>query len=251
MLADQLWAVHHNAYGYAVRARAEADKDQLEEVVHRNDLRNRASGGSRPSRNGRAHAHDREFRAKLRWPTETYRSQAVRPLPIVYYRAGKHGALDLDPGDVVIWDSRAAQSSASNGSGEQHRESRATTDGNVSPSVDVHGRRRSVKVAGSQASYALRWHAKPQVPIALLPLKPSGSQLLARSGAQMQRSIRSWQVFRTGDRRDCLDQTGFNPRCRRKMWQNVQSPIVGRPVLNLSVGVICRVERRSRRISSR
>ena len=70
-LADELWAVHSNAYDYAVKSRAtEADRKHFEEVFTANDLRDRASGRSRPSRNRRADAGARQFRAALRRPAE-------------------------------------------------------------------------------------------------------------------------------------------------------------------------------------
>lgn len=149
-LADELWAVHSNAYDYTVMARAsEADKKHFDEVYTRTIyetehpvVRVHPETGERtivlgdlvqrfvgiPKYDGQ-----RLF--------DLFQSRITAPENTVRW--------NWKEGDIVIWDNRATQHYAVNDYGAQHRiVRRATIDGEVPVSVD--GRRSVTRIKAAK-----------------------------------------------------------------------------------------------------
>ena len=141
-LADELWAVHSNAYDYAaVRSRAtDADRKHFEEVftgtIYETEhpvVRVHPETGERTLVLGnfvqRFVGYSKSDGQKL---YELFQSHITSPENTVRWR--------WQAGDVAIWDNRATQHIAVNDYGDEHRVvHRATVDGDVPLSVD--GRR--------------------------------------------------------------------------------------------------------------
>jgi len=145
-LAEQLWAIHSNAYDYAVKSRAtEADKKHFDEVftatvyetehpvvrVHPETGERTLVLGNFVQRFVGVPKYDGQ---KL---FDLFQSHITAPENTVRWR--------WKTGDVAIWDNRATQHYAVNDYGDQHRVvRRATIDGDVPVSVD--GRRSTMRV---------------------------------------------------------------------------------------------------------
>ncbi|MCP3420138.1 TauD/TfdA family dioxygenase [Bradyrhizobium brasilense] len=140
-LADELWAVHSNAYDYAVKSRAsEADKKHFDEVYTRTIyetehpvVRVHPETGERTLVLGDLVRH---FVGIPKYDGQRlfdlFQSHITAPENTVRW--------NWKQGDVAIWDNRATQHYAINDYGDQHRVvRRATIDGEVPVGVD--GRR--------------------------------------------------------------------------------------------------------------
>jgi taurine dioxygenase len=146
-LADELWAVHSNAYDYAaVRSQAtEADRKHFEEVftgtVYETEhpvVRVHPETAERTLLLGnfaqRFLGYSKSDGQKLH---DLFQSHITAPENTVRWR--------WQEGDVAIWDNRATQHYAVNDYGDQRRVvRRATVDGDVPVSVD--GRRSITRV---------------------------------------------------------------------------------------------------------
>ncbi|RVL94233.1 TauD/TfdA dioxygenase family protein [Sinorhizobium meliloti] len=147
LLADNLWALHSNAYDYAAahpRASAE-EKKHYDEVftstIYETEhpvVRVHPETGERSLLLGnfvqRFVGLSRSDSTKL---YEVFQSYVTAPENTVRWR--------WKAGDVAIWDNRATQHYAVNDYGDQHRVvRRATVDGDVPISVD--GRRSATRV---------------------------------------------------------------------------------------------------------
>ncbi|MBT1516668.1 TauD/TfdA family dioxygenase [Bradyrhizobium sp. SRL28] len=137
-LADELWAIHSNAYDYAAMGHAsEADKKHFDEVYTRTifetehpAVRVHPETGERTLVLGDLvqrfvgipkHDSQRLF--------DLFQAHITRPENTVRW--------NWKEGDVAIWDNRATQHYAVNDYGDQHRVvRRATIDGEVPVSVD-------------------------------------------------------------------------------------------------------------------
>jgi taurine dioxygenase len=145
-LADELWAVHSNAYDYAVKSRAsEADRRHFDEVftgtvyetehpvvrVHPETGERTLVLGNFVQRFVGVPKHDGQ---KL---FELFQSHITAPENTVRWSWKR--------GDVAIWDNRATQHYAVNDYGDQQRVvRRVTLDGDVPVSVD--GRKSSTRI---------------------------------------------------------------------------------------------------------
>ncbi|MDC7746478.1 TauD/TfdA dioxygenase family protein [Rhizobium binxianense] len=157
LLADNLWAIHSNAYDYAaVRPRATAEeKKHFEEVftstIYETEhpvVRVHPETGERSLLLGnfvqRLVGLSKSDSAKL---YEVFQSYVTAPENTVRWR--------WRAGDVVIWDNRATQHYAVNDYGDQHRVvRRATVDGDVPVSVDGRRSVTHVKAAKPKAKAA-------------------------------------------------------------------------------------------------
>jgi taurine dioxygenase len=145
-LADGLWALHSNAYDYAVRTRAtEADRKHFDEVftgtVYETEhpvVRIHPESGERTLVLGnfvqRFVGHSKSDGQKL---FDLFQSHITAPENTVRWR--------WRAGDVAIWDNRATQHYAVNDYGDQRRQvRRATIDGDVPVGVD--GRRSVTRI---------------------------------------------------------------------------------------------------------
>ncbi|MFB6453515.1 TauD/TfdA dioxygenase family protein [Bradyrhizobium tunisiense] len=153
-LADELWAVHSNAYDYAVKTRAsEADRKHFDEVftgtiyetehpvvrVHPETSERTLVLGNFVQRFVGLPKYDGQ---KL---FELFQSHITAPENTVRWT--------WQTGDVAIWDNRATQHYAVNDYGDQHRVvRRATIDGEVPLSVD--GRRSVTRIKASKPQTA-------------------------------------------------------------------------------------------------
>jgi alkyl sulfatase len=138
-LAEELWAVHSNAYDYAaVRSHAtDAEKKHFEEVftgtIYETEhpvVRVHPETGERTLVLGnfvqRFVGHSKSDGQKL---YDLFQSHITAPENTLRWR--------WQAGDVAIWDNRATQHYAVNDYGDQHRiVRRATVDGDVPVSVD-------------------------------------------------------------------------------------------------------------------
>jgi taurine dioxygenase len=157
LLADNLWAIHSNAYDYAaVRPRATAEeKKHFEEVftstIYETEhpvVRVHPETGERSLLLGnfvqRLVGLSKSDSAKL---YEVFQSYVTAPENTVRWR--------WRAGDVAIWDNRATQHYAVNDYGDQHRVvRRATVDGDVPVSVDGRRSITHVKAAKPKAKAA-------------------------------------------------------------------------------------------------
>jgi taurine dioxygenase len=153
LLAENLWAIHSNAYDYAaVRPRAtDEEKKHFEEVftstIYETEhpaVRVHPETGERSLLLGnfvqRIVGLSKSDSTKL---YEVLQSYVTAPENTVRWR--------WSAGDVVIWDNRATQHYAVNDYGDQHRVvRRATVDGDVPVSVD--GRRSVTHVKAAKAA---------------------------------------------------------------------------------------------------
>ena len=152
-LADELWAVHSNAYDYAVKTRAsEADGS--------NSRRSSRRRSTRPSIPWFASIPKP---ASGRWCSAIssqrfvglpkYDSQKLFDLFQSHITAPENTVRwNWRQGDVVIWDNRATQHYAVNDYGDQHRiVRRATIDGDVPVSIDGRSSVTRIKAAKPQA----------------------------------------------------------------------------------------------------
>jgi alpha-ketoglutarate-dependent taurine dioxygenase len=149
-LADELWAVHSNAYDYAVKSRAtEADRKHFDEVftgttyeteypvvrVHPETGERTLVLGNFVQRFVGLPKYDGQ---KL---FDLFQSHITAPENTVRW--------NWQAGDVAIWDNRATQHYAVNDYGDQHRVvRRATIDGDVPVSID--GRRSVTRIKTSK-----------------------------------------------------------------------------------------------------
>jgi len=149
-LADQLWALHSNAYDYAVKPRAtEADRKYFDEVftgtvyetehpvvrVHPETGERTLVLGNFVQRFVGVSKYDGQ---KL---FDLFQSHITAPENTVRW--------NWQTGDVAIWDNRATQHYAVNDYGDQHRiVRRVTIDGDVPVSVD--GRRSATRIKGAK-----------------------------------------------------------------------------------------------------
>ncbi|MGY3078002.1 alpha-ketoglutarate-dependent taurine dioxygenase [Bradyrhizobium sp. LM6.10] len=153
-LADELWAVHSNAYDYAVKARAtDADRKHFDEVftgtVYETEhpvVRVHPETGERTLVLGnfvqRFVGLSKYDGQKL---FELFQSHITAPENTVRWT--------WQAGDVAIWDNRATQHYAVNDYGDQHRiVRRATIEGEVPLSVD--GRRSVSRIKTPKSSNA-------------------------------------------------------------------------------------------------
>ncbi|TIT79430.1 MAG: TauD/TfdA family dioxygenase, partial [Mesorhizobium sp.] len=157
LLADNLWAIHSNAYDYAaVRPRATAEeRKHFEEVftstVYETEhpvVRVHPETGERSLLLGnfvqRFVGLSKNDSAKL---YELFQSYVTTPENTVRWR--------WHAGDVAIWDNRATQHYAVNDYGDQQRiVRRATVDGDVPVSVDGRRSVTHVKTAKPAAKAA-------------------------------------------------------------------------------------------------
>ncbi|MBR1217750.1 TauD/TfdA family dioxygenase [Bradyrhizobium sp. U87765 SZCCT0131] len=146
-LADELWALHSNAYDYAaVKTRAsEADRKHFEEVftgtIYETEhpvVRVHPETGERTLLLGnfvqRFIGLPKSDGQKL---YDLFQSHITAPENTVRWR--------WQAGDVAIWDNRATQHYAVNDYGDQHRiVRRATVDGDIPVGVD--GRRSTTRI---------------------------------------------------------------------------------------------------------
>ena len=151
-LADQLWAIHSNAYDYAVKSRAtEADKKHFDFTgtvyetehpvvrVHPETGEHTLVLGNFVQRFVGVPKFDGQ---KL---FDIFQSHITAPENTVRWR--------WKTGDVAIWDNRATQHYAVNDYGEQYRVvRRATIAGDVPVSVD--GRRSTTRVKAAKQTPA-------------------------------------------------------------------------------------------------
>lgn len=153
-LADELWAVHSNAYDYAVKTRAsEADRKHFDEVftgtiyetehpvvrVHPETGERTLVLGNFVQRFVGLPKYDGQ---KL---FDLFQSHITAPENTVRW--------SWQAGDVAIWDNRATQHYAVNDYGNQHRiVRRATVDGDVPLSVD--GRPSVTRIKSSKPQTA-------------------------------------------------------------------------------------------------
>jgi alpha-ketoglutarate-dependent sulfate ester dioxygenase len=153
-LADELWAVHSNAYDYAVKSRAsEADKKHFDEIftgtVYETEhpvVRVHPETGERTLVLGnfvqRFVGLPKYDGQKL---FELFQSHITAPENTVRW--------NWQAGDVAIWDNRATQHYAVNDYGDQHRiVRRATIDGDVPVSID--GRRSVTRIKSTKPQTA-------------------------------------------------------------------------------------------------
>ncbi|GGC92506.1 TauD/TfdA dioxygenase family protein [Chelatococcus reniformis] len=154
-LADELWAVHSNAYDYAAvkMQGSEADRKHFEDVftgtIYETEhpvVRVHPETGERTLILGnfvqRFAGLSKGDGQKL---YDLFQSHITAPENTVRWR--------WQAGDVAIWDNRATQHYAVNDYGEQHRVvRRATVDGDVPVSVD--GRRSVTRVKTSKSAVA-------------------------------------------------------------------------------------------------
>ncbi|TIX60037.1 MAG: TauD/TfdA family dioxygenase, partial [Mesorhizobium sp.] len=157
ILADNLWAIHSNAYDYAaVRPRATAEeKRHFEEVftstIYETEhpvVRVHPETGEKSLLLGnfvqRLVGLSKSDSAKL---YEVFQSYVTAPENTVRWR--------WQVGDVAIWDNRATQHYAVNDYGDQHRVvRRATVDGDVPIGVDGRRSITHVKAAKPAAKAA-------------------------------------------------------------------------------------------------
>jgi len=149
-LADELWALHSNAYDYAVKPRAtEADRKYFDEVftgtvyetehpvvrVHPETGERTLVLGNFVQRFVGVSKYDGQ---KL---FDLFQSHITAPENTVRW--------NWQTGDVAIWDNRATQHYAVNDYGDQHRiVRRVTIDGDVPVSID--GRRSATRIKGAK-----------------------------------------------------------------------------------------------------
>lgn len=157
LLADNLWAIHSNAYDYAaVRPRASAEeKKHFEEVftstIYETEhpvVRVHPETGEKSLLLGnfvqRLVGLSKSDSANL---YELFQSYVTAPENTVRWR--------WQGGDVAIWDNRATQHYAVNDYGDQHRVvRRATVDGDIPVSVDGRRSVTHVKTAKPAAKAA-------------------------------------------------------------------------------------------------
>ena len=155
LLADNLWAIHSNAYDYAaVRPRATAEeRKHFDEVftstVYETEhpvVRVHPETGERSLLLGnfvqRLAGLSKADSAKL---YELFQSYVTAPENTVRWR--------WRTGDVAIWDNRATEHYAVNDYGDQHRiVRRATVDGDVPLSVDGRRSVTHIKLAKLKAA---------------------------------------------------------------------------------------------------
>src|ERR1700726_1898495 len=155
-LADELWAVHSNAYDYAVKSRAtEADRKHFDEVftgtiyetehpvvrVHPETGERTLVLGNFVQRFVGLPKYDGQ---KL---FDLFQSHITAPENTVRW--------NWQTGDVAIWDNRATQHYAVNDYGDQHRVvRRATIDGDVPVSVDGRNSVTRIKTSKQPAAKA-------------------------------------------------------------------------------------------------
>ncbi|WOH69934.1 TauD/TfdA family dioxygenase [Bradyrhizobium sp. BWA-3-5] len=137
-LADELWAVHGNAYDFAVTARpSEADKKHFDEVYTRTIYETEHPVV-------RVHPETRERTLVLGNHVlrfvgiPKFDGQRLFDLFQSYVTAAENTVRwKWKEGDVAIWDNRATQHKGVNDYGDQHRVlCRATVEGEVPASVD-------------------------------------------------------------------------------------------------------------------
>ncbi|KRQ94513.1 taurine catabolism dioxygenase [Bradyrhizobium jicamae] len=137
-LADELWAVHTNAFDYAVMGRAsEADKKHFEEVFTRTIYETEHPVARvHPETGERALVLGDVVQRFVGIPK--YDGQKLFDLFQSHITAPENTVRwSWKEGDVVIWDNRATQHYAVNDYGDQHRVvRRATIDGEVPVSID-------------------------------------------------------------------------------------------------------------------
>ena len=153
-LADELWAIHSNAYDYAVKSRAtEADKKHFDEVftgtVYQTEhpvVRVHPETGERTLVLG-------NFVSRF-VDVPKYDGQKLFDIFQSHITAAENTVRWCwKTGDVAIWDNRATQHYAVNDYGEQHRVvRRVTIEGDVPVSVD--GRRSITRVKGAKQTPA-------------------------------------------------------------------------------------------------
>ncbi len=163
MLADQLWAVHNNAHGYSVKARAAgAGKTELAEVftgtISESDhpvVRVHPETGERMLVIG-------DF-VKHFVGLQKYTGQKLFELLQLYITAPKNTVRwSWMPGDVAIWDGRAAQYYAANDYGDHHYEQGSGTSGDLPLKIGAHRRAERVNTSKPRGARARR--AKVRLP---------------------------------------------------------------------------------------
>ena len=155
-LADDLWAVHSNAYDYAVKARAsEADKKHFDEVftgtIYETEhpvVRIHPESGERTLVLGN---FVQRFVGVPKYDSQKlfdlFQSHITAPENTVRW--------SWKQGDIAIWDNRATQHYAVNDYGDQRRVvRRVTLDGDVPISVDGRKSVTRIKSAKRQAKAA-------------------------------------------------------------------------------------------------
>jgi alpha-ketoglutarate-dependent sulfate ester dioxygenase len=154
--AEELWAVHSNAFDYAlVRRASEADKHYYEEVfggtIYETEhpvVRVHPETGERTLVLGnfaqRFVGFSKSDGLKL---FDLFQSHITSPKNTVRWR--------WQTNDVAIWDNRATQHCAVDDYGDRHRVvRRATVDGDVPLSVD--GRRSTTRIKGAAKSETVK-----------------------------------------------------------------------------------------------
>lgn len=149
MFADQLWAVHNNSCGYAMKAElAEADKQHLVDV---------STGPSFETVHPVVSVHPQTGKRTLAIADfvrrfvgfQKYTSQKMFSLFQSYITASENTERwSWVPGDVAIWDCRATQYHEAKDFGDHHpTEQRATTDRDLPLSIDARRRTNHVNTS--------------------------------------------------------------------------------------------------------
>ncbi|WP_245471696.1 TauD/TfdA dioxygenase family protein [Bradyrhizobium nanningense] len=169
MFADQLWAVHNTAYGYAMKAElAAAGEDRLDGVSARlNSQTEHPLVRVQPDTGKRTLAIDDSVQRFVGFQNCT--SQKMLRLFQSYILTPENTVRwSWIPGDVAIWDCRAAQYHEATDVGDRPCvKRRASTDRDLPLSIDAGRRAKHVDASTSRtpkariASGTMRSHSSP------------------------------------------------------------------------------------------
>ncbi|MDA9441439.1 dioxygenase [Bradyrhizobium sp. CCBAU 51745] len=139
MFADQLWAVHNNSQGYAMKAElAEADKQHLDDVFTRPSFETEHPVVSVHPKTGKRSLASGDFVQRF-VGFQKYTSQKILRLFQSYITAPENTVRwSWQPGDVAIWDCPAIQYHEAQDFDDHHRvQNRATTDRDLPLNIDA------------------------------------------------------------------------------------------------------------------